>query len=174
VSSAYRSGIHCWSQNILSGHASRDYSTNQSGLNFRVLMEPLLNVKDKNPFKFNNFWSVKLFRTLWNDKCAHYLLLESFPTISKAELGVQNVGTELWLDWYGGSHTTSSSVWCELSVWELKWPGAPSFLLGYMYVDAAPCFVSFQTKLWPWEAANQQHNFQKTVALVHNLLNFFI
>jgi hypothetical protein len=30
--SAYRSGIHCWSQNILSGHASQDYSTSQSGL----------------------------------------------------------------------------------------------------------------------------------------------
>jgi hypothetical protein len=57
-------------------------------------MEPLLNLKDKNPFKFNNFWSVKLFSKLRNDKCAHYLV-ESFPTIPKAELGVQNVGTEL-------------------------------------------------------------------------------
>lgn len=56
------------SQNILSGHASRDYSSSQSGLNLRVLMEPLLNSKDKNPFKFNNFWSVELFRKLWNDK----------------------------------------------------------------------------------------------------------
>jgi hypothetical protein len=91
-------------------------------------MEPLLNVKHKNHFKFNNFWSVKLFRKLWNDKYARYLL-ESFPTIPKAELRVQNVGTEL----------------CDLSVWELKWPGAPSFLFGYMYVDAAPQFVSFQT-----------------------------
>jgi hypothetical protein len=81
--------------------------------------------------------------------------LRAFPTIPKAELRVQNVGTELWLDWYAAGsyyvHKSSSSHAQNVTLHH-------ALFLFRQIVAMISCKSAAQLS--------------KNCALVHNLLNF--